>query len=193
MPTIISQNVRTIATVAVVAGLLIFSYTNLRLDAHTALMPFFEWMERTWFGVIGKTWGGAFAFIEAVHLLGLALLGGSVLVGNGRLLGILFADVPARIVIDRSFKLFNWALIILLATGVFIGCGVAMKIYYLKVFWYKMLALGVGMLFEYFIRMPLLKKDLDAINPWILKGVAISSVMIWFTVGATGRWIGYSG
>ena len=165
---------RTILTAGTVLLLLAFSYSGLRVDVWMSIQPVFEWMETTPFGVIGKTWGAAFATVEAVHLLALAVLGGSVLVANGRLVGLVFADVPFRDVEDRAFKLFNWALITLLATGVFMACGVAMKIYYLPVYWYKMLALMVGMLFEYFVRKPLLARDLDTIQPWILRGIELS-------------------
>jgi hypothetical protein len=73
------------------------------------------------------------------------------------------------------------------------ACGVAGKIYFLKVFWYKMMALSAGILFEYGIRRPLLAKGLDDVNPLVLKLTAVASVMVWFTVAALGRWIGYSG
>ena len=184
---------RTILALAVVLSLLAFSFSYARVNVWIELQPLFEWMETTWFGVIGKTWGAAFAVVEAVHLLALALLGGSVIVGDGRLLGLLLTDVPARTINDRSHRVFVVALIILLITGIFMACGVAMKVYYLATFWYKMLGLGFGMLFAFFIRKPLLEKDLDEINPWVLKMVAISSLMVWFSVAALGRWIGFSG
>ena len=145
------------------------------------------------FGVIGKTWGAAFATVEAVHLLGLALLGGSVLVGEGRLLGVFLTDIPQRVITSRCNRTFNIALITMLATGVFMACGVALKIYYLPVYWYKMLALGSGVLFHFLVRQPLVERDPGEVNPWLLKLMAVSSVMIWFTVAATGRWIGFSG
>jgi hypothetical protein len=194
MPTsILGPYTRTIITVAVIAAALIFSFTYARGNVYVELQPLFEWSETTWFGIIGKTWGAAFAFVEAIHLIGLALLGGSVLVGDGRLLGLIFTDVSARTVIDRTHGVLKWALVILIFTGVFMACGVAMKIYYLPVYWYKMLALTVGILFHYFVRKPLLKHDLEAINPIILKMTAVSSILIWFMVAATGRWIGFSG
>ena len=194
MPTsILGPYTRTILTGAAIIGLLLFSFTYARVSVWIEVQPFFEWMETTWFGVIGKTWGAAFAFIEAIHLIGLALLGGSVIVGEGRILGFVFTDVPARTIIDRAHKVFFWALMTLLATGIFMACGVAMKIYYLPVYWYKMLALGAGILFHFCIRKPLLQRELEEINPWVTKAVAISSLMIWFTVAATGRWIGFSG
>ena len=109
------------------------------------------------------------------------------------LLGLMLTDFPARMVVDRSHRVFVWALITCLVTGIFMACGVATKIYFLQVYWFKMLALVAGMLFHFFIRMPLLRHDLDEINPVVVKLVAISSILVWFTVAATGRWIGFSG
>lgn len=191
--TILGPYSRTILTVFVIAAVLGFSFTYVRIDVYTALMPFFEWMETTWFGYIGKTWGAAFATIQAGHLIGLAVLGGCVLVSDGRLLGLILTDVPHRTVIDRADAVFFWALVTLLLTGIFMACGVAMKIYYLPVYWYKMLALAGGILFHYFIRRPLLVHDLNSINSTVLKMTAIASILVWFLVAATGRWIGFSG
>ncbi len=162
-------------------------------DLHPDLYGFFEWMETTWFGVIGKTWGAAFAFVEAIHLLALAVLGGSVIASEGRVMGLILTDISARTVIDRSHHLFVWALTVLLFTGVFMACGVALKVYYLQVFWFKMLALGAGMLFHFSIRKPLYQYDLETINPVIAKLTAVSSLLVWFLVAAAGRWIGFSG
>lgn len=194
MPTaFLGPYTRTILTVAVLAIALIFSFTSARVGVYTEIYPFFEWMETTWFGYVGKTWGGAFATIQAGHLIGLAVLGGCVLVSDGRLLGIILTEIPHTTVVERADKVFFWALATLLLTGVFMACGVALKVYYLPVYWYKMLALLVGMLFHYLVRRPLVAHDLASINPIILKMTAIASILVWFLVAATGRWIGFSG
>ena len=193
MPTsILGPFTRVILTAAVVFIALIFYFT-LMSDVYVWIFPFFEWMETTWFGIIGKTWGAAFAFVQTIHLLSLALLGGAVLAAEGRVLGFLLADVSAKVVIDRCNILLVWALVILISTGIFMACGVALKIYYLPVFWYKMLALAAGILFHFCVRKPLLKFDLEHINPMIVKMTALSSILVWFMVAATGRWIGFSG
>lgn len=194
---------RTGCTVAVLLLALVFALSPWRLVAYANLLPFFEWMETTWFGVANKTWDFAFASVEAVHLLGLALLGGSVIAADGRLLGLLLRDVPAAVVVERCHRLFVYALLLLMTTGIFMACGVAMKIYYLPVYWYKMLALAVGVLYVFCIRRPLLTADSESgadaeehiarLHPAVVKLTAISSLMIWFTVAATGRWIGFSG
>jgi hypothetical protein len=173
------------------ALLLAFSFSSLRGDTWVGLLSFFEWMETTWFGYVGKTWGGAFALNQDAHLVSLGVLGGAVLFSDGRLLG-LFSSLPIRDVVDGAHRVFVWALAVVVGTGVFMVCGVAVKVYYLPVFWYKMLTLAVGVLFALFIRKPLVDREISEVNPKIVKLVAVASIMVWFTVAATGRWIGFS-
>lgn len=189
----LSNRSRTFSALAVVLVAVWFGYSDLRGDAYIAVQPLFEWAETTWFGYVGKTWGAAFATIQAIHLIGLAVLGGAVIAADGRLLGLVLRDVPARTVVDRAHTLFFWALMTLLASGIFMACGVGMKIYYMPVYWYKMLALFAGILFHYFIRRPLLSHDIERVNPTVLRLTAIASILVWFMVAATGRWIGFSG
>jgi len=184
---------KTITVAVLLTLLLIFSFTDLRYQTWLRLYEFFLWLETTPFGVIGKTWGAAFAVVEAIHLLAMALLGGAVIVGDARLLGWLFIDVPAREILDKAHKIFVAGLTVVLITGVFMACGVAGKIYWLPVFWYKMLALATGIFFVFFIRRPLLRHPLEEIHPGVTKLIAISSLLLWFTVAATGRWIGFAG
>ena len=193
MPTsILGPYTRTIVTGVIIWITVVFCFT-LMPNAYVGIFPFFEWMETTWFGIIGKTWGAAFAFVQTIHLLSLALLGGAVLAAEGRILGLLLTDVSAQIIIERCHVLLVWALVLLISTGVFMACGVALKVYYLPVFWYKMLALGTGILFHFYIRKPLFRFDLQQINPIVVKMTAIASILVWFMVAATGRWIGFSG
>ncbi len=193
MPLFLSAYSRTVSAAGLILLLLLLGYGGVLGDIYPGLLGLFEWLETTPFGYIGKTWGAAFAFVEAIHLLGLAVLGGCVIASDGRLLNLVLTDVPAQTVFDRTHRVFVWALITLLATGVFMACGVATKVYYLPVYWYKMLALSAGMLFHFFIRKPLLAHDLDELNPVVTKMVAIASILVWFMVAATGRWIGFSG
>ncbi|PCI75655.1 MAG: hypothetical protein COB20_12360 [SAR86 cluster bacterium] len=184
---------KTITVAVLLFILLTFSFTDLRYQTWLRLYEFFLWLETTPFGVIGKTWGAVFAVVEAIHLLAMALLGGAVIVGDARLLGWLFIDVPAREILDKAHKVFVVGLTVVLITGIFMACGVAGKIYWLPVFWYKMLALATGIFFVFFIRRPLLRHPLEEIHPRVTKLIAISSMLLWFTVAATGRWIGFAG
>lgn len=183
---------RTVTVCLVIAVGIAFSLSGWRLEAWEAMLPLFDWMETTVFGRIGQTWGAAFAVVQAFHLLGLALLGGAVLLADGRLLGWWFTGTGEQILEAQSHTLFRWALILLVITGIFMACGVANKIYYLPVFWFKMLALGIGVAFAWGIRRPWVQQ-LDGAGCATTKLVGAASIMVWFTVAATGRWIGFSG
>ncbi|MGK0222485.1 MAG: hypothetical protein ACI9ON_001725, partial [Limisphaerales bacterium] len=139
-----------------------------------------------------KAYGGLFAVVQMFHLLGLALLGGMVLVGDLRLLNVVLRDVPSEEVAVNTDKFFDIAVWVLLASGIFMSSAVALKLYYNEMFWAKMSALAVGLLFVYLIRRPLLRHDHASINTWTLRSIAVSSILVWFTVAACGRWIGFS-
>ena len=60
------------------------------------LLPFFAWLEESPIGVFVKDQGATFATIEAVHLMALAVLGGSVLAADLRLLNVVHARRPVE-------------------------------------------------------------------------------------------------
>jgi len=170
-----------------------FALSPARLAVWDSLLPLFKWMETTLFGQIGKTWGAVFALVQAFHLLSMALLGGAVLLCDARLLGLAFTDVEIPDVWRQTHSLFVVALSVVVVTGIFMACGVAQKIYYLEVFWYKMLALGLGVLFVFLVKKPLLQRASKVPSRPLCVALGSASLMLWFTVAATGRWIGFSG
>lgn len=157
------------------------------------LLPFFEWLDRSLLADIAKAYGGVFAVVQMFHLLALSLLGGTVLLGDLRLLGVVMKDVPAQVIIENTQKWFTVSLVVLILSGVFMAAAVAIKLYYNEMFWAKMISLAAGIVFVYAIRGPLLLRfDHDTINPWAVRLIAVTSMTIWFTVAASGRWIGFS-
>jgi len=117
MPTFLSEYSRTVSAAAVIVLLLLFTYGGWMDSVYPGLLGVFEWLETTPFGYIGKTWGAAFAFVEAIHLIGLAVLGGCVIASDGRLLNLVLTDVPAQTVFDRTHRVFVWALVQDAGTG----------------------------------------------------------------------------
>ena len=155
-------------------------------------LPFFEWLDTSALASIAKSYGGVFAVVQMFHLLAMAMLGGMVLLGDLRLLNLLLKNVPSEQVIDQTHRWFGYALIVAILSGTFMASAVAMKLYYNESFWVKMTCLFAGIVFVYAIRTPLLKFEHSSINPWALKALAITSMLLWFTVAASGRWIGFS-
>jgi hypothetical protein len=157
------------------------------------IYAFFEWLDTSLLADISKAYGGVFAVVQMFHLLGLALMGGTVLLSDLRLLGVVMTDVPSEVVVENMHRWFGIALIVLVLSGIFMASAVSLKLYYNEAFWAKMAGLALGSLFVYFIRKPLLTRfDHASINPWALRLTAMTSLLIWFTVAASGRWIGFS-
>jgi len=158
-----------------------------------SLLHYFEALEASPIGVFVKDKAATFAIIEAVHLMALALLGAAVLSADLRLLNLVMRDVPSNTVTEQAHRWFKLALIVQLITGFFMLAGVATKCYHNPFYWTKMITLGIGILFVFAIRAPLLRKDHAQLNPMTLKLMALASMAIWFVVASSGRWIGFSG
>ncbi|MEX1033388.1 MAG: DUF6644 family protein [Cellvibrionaceae bacterium] len=156
------------------------------------LLVFFEWLESSLLGQAAKSYGGVYAMAQSIHLLSMALLGGAVLTTDLRLLNVLFRDTPSKVVSDNAHTWFKLGLIVVIISGIFMVAGVAVKVYYNSFYWAKMAALLTGILFVFAVKRPLLRQDHGQTAPWILKSVACASILVWFTVAACGRWIGFS-
>jgi len=155
--------------------------------------PFFVWLEASPLGVFMKDLPATFATVEAVHLMALAVLGGTVFATDLRLMNVILRDVPSNTVSEQSYKWFKGALIVLLITGFMMLAGVATKCYGNPYYWTKMYALAAGIVFAMAIKQPLLKQDHATLKPATRYLVALASISIWFLVAASGRWIGFSG
>lgn len=181
-----------------VMGLLILivllEMLGFRATVYDSIFPFFHWMQTSfWFGIIGTSYGGVYATVEAIHLMSMAVLCGSILIVDLRLLGVIFRDIPSELIVNGTWKWIkiSWAVVIL--TGIFCGSGVSEKIYEKNVFWIKMLALLAGTLFMIYLKQPLLtRRPHNEISPRVIKSVALASICVWVTVAATGRWIGFT-
>ena len=167
---------------------------EVRAAIYPGLLPWFEWLKySSWIGYLGTTYGSVYATVQAGHLISMAVIGGTVLVTDLRLLGVLLRDVPSETIARGTHKCFKYSLIVAILTGIFCAAGVADKVYYMPVFWVKMLALISGSCFMFLIKQPLLNsRPHEEISPLTLRLLAVASIFIWFTVAATGRWIGFS-
>ena len=130
-----------------------------------------------------------FPVIQSFHLIGLGILGGAVVVGDLRLMGILMRTESTRYVIRVTRPWFNFGLFILIITGIPLFLSEAVKCYYSRAFWIKISCLLLGALFVYFIRNPIvLSKDENS----MIKILGFISFSLWVVTAASGRWIGFS-
>jgi ABC-type glycerol-3-phosphate transport system permease component len=155
-------------------------------------LPFFQWAEATTLGEMIRNSPWAFAVIESLHLLGLSVVGGAVLIVDLRLLGLGLRAQPVADVARDAWPWFVGSLIVMLVTGVGLFLSEAMKCYASSAFAVKMTCLALAIVFTFTIRQRVtMAGDGQVPAPW-LKLVALVSLALWFGVGASGRWIGFS-
>jgi hypothetical protein len=153
-------------------------------------LPFFQWVEATPLGhwLAQSIW--SFAVIEAVHLVGLSLLGGSLLIVDLRLRGLGLRRQPISEIGGHAHRWLVWATAIMLGTGLLLFISEPIKLYYNQSFWVKMWTLPVALAFTFTLRRRVVRAGTEA--DWKTRLVAVASIGLWFTVAAAGRWIGFS-
>ena len=152
----------------------------------------FQWLEKTSLSVAINESLWAFAVVEAVHLLALAVIGGAVLVVDLRLLGLAFQEQRVGDVARVAQPWFVWSLAAMLLTGFALFLSLAASKYYVHdYFWVKMYFLAGAMLFSFLIRQRVIMGDDARANSALGKVVAIVSLVLWSGVGFAGKAIGY--
>ncbi len=154
------------------------------------LLPFFEWCEATGLGLMVRESVWLFPVIEAVHLLGLSLLGGALLIVDLRLLGAGLTRTSAALLARQARPWLTAAVVVMVATGVLLFLSEAVKCYYSQAFWVKITTLPLAIAFTYAVRQRIAEAETTRRATGVLAGAA--SIALWVTVAAAGRWIGLS-
>ena len=122
------------------------------------LLETFYFLEDTFIGEYIRSSIWLFPVIESFHLIGLGILGGSVVVMDLKLMKIIFRNVDKIYIFEQTRKFFILGLSLLFITGVPLFLSEAVKLYYSRAFWIKMICLVIGVFFVYFVRNPLIFK-----------------------------------
>lgn len=154
------------------------------------LLAFFEWCEATSIGRMVRESLYAFPIIEAIHLVGLSMLGGALLIVDLRLLGVGTKDSTIARIARQARPWLFVSIGILVVTGVALFLSEAIKCYYNTAFWVKICTLPFAMAFTFGVKERFAKTALytTAYSQW----VASADLLLWFIVAAGGRWIGFS-
>lgn len=155
------------------------------------LLPYFEWIEASALGNTVRQSLWLFPVIQSFHLLGLAVLGGAVLMVDLRMLGLGLRNHAISTIARDTRPWFLLALIITLSTGTALFSSEAIKCYYNTSFWVKITTLPFAIALTLLVRDRLaLKAGMDVTAT--TKIVGFASIVLWFVVAAAGRWIGFS-
>lgn len=133
-------------------------------------------------------WG--FALVETVHLIALAVLGGSVLLVDLRLLGVVLKRESATDISRDLSRLLLGSLVLMILSGVAMLSEETLKCYYSPAFRWKMALLGAAVLFYFTLhRRALLRTGKGTPTLWS-RLAATLSLTLWLGVGVAGRAIG---
>ncbi len=153
------------------------------------LLQLFRWFDNTGIGqgIRGSTYW--FPAIEVVHLLGLTLLYGAVLVVDLRVLGFGLSKQPVHRVAQQVTPYTILAIVMMLATGVPLFLSEALKCYENQAFWFKMGSLLLALVFQFTVHRKVVKSDQPPTAG--MKAGAVFSMFLWLCVGLGGRAIAF--
>ena len=154
-----------------------------------SLLDVFESLEQSGIGLLIRESLWLFPAFEAVHLLGLSVLGGSLLMVDLRLFGVGIRSRTPEQLVRTARPWLVGSILILMGTGIPLFLSEAVKCYYSYSFWVKMSALGIGLLHTFLIKHPVIRRGA---GPGVQAVIGVLSLAIWLTVAGAGRWIGFS-
>ena len=155
-----------------------------------SLLPFLEWIQGTGLseGIRGSFW--IFAVVQALHLVMLSVLAGSILIVDLRLLGRGITEQPVKVVAQDAQPWLIAALVGMLLTGVPQFISDALKEYNHPFFRAKMSFLLVALIFTFTLRRNVTLADVERVNPVWRTVVGVVSIALWLGVAVSGRLIG---
>jgi len=151
------------------------------------LWHFAKWSEATSLGRVIRNSEYAFPMIEFVHIVGLAIIGGAVLIVDMRLMGLGLKKTSVAQLAKDAQPYVTGSIIVMLLTGIALYTSEATKCYASAAFWIKMISLLLAIVFTYTVKRNVAARDHES------KLVGVLSLLLWFGVAWGGRWIGFGG
>jgi hypothetical protein len=159
--------------------------------SRAALLPFFQWCDQTAIGVWIRESTWVFPFIEVFHILALALLFGTTLAVDLRLMNAGLRRQPLSRLLVNFWPWMQASLALILVTGVLLFLSEAMKCFGNDAFWFKMAALTLALAFHFSVFRLVASGGEERFPAAVRAAVALASIVLWLSVGAGGRAIGF--
>ena len=160
---------------------------GLRSLAGGLILSLFRWLGETPVGVMMNQTRWAFAWVEVVHLLALAVFGGALITINFGLMGVWLKGRTPRALLRNLGWPFFGGLAALIVSGSLLVASAPLRYYANLAFRFKLSAIVLALattLLLYFARP-------DARSPSLALGSGAAVVLaLWLAVAIGGRWIG---
>jgi len=160
------------------------------------MRQFAEWLSKTFLSVFiqdHNSW--AIPTIQSIHIVGIALVLGSVFMIDLRILGWAGMDQTLRQTTSRYGPWLKGALYLMLATGLLMVVGEPVRELVSFSFWLKMFLVAVGTLIAVVFQKALRKHEQrweeTLVHSTGIKGLAILTFLIWACIIILGRLIAY--
>jgi hypothetical protein len=156
-----------------------------------SLHAFCLWCEHSAIGTAVRDSVWLFPIIEVVHLVGLAVLGGAVLLVDLRLVGIGLHDVPVASLARAARPWLAGSLAVTGVSGVLLFLSEAGKCYENPAFWLKLVLLTAALVFAGLVRPRFTRDTTVAPLRTSARLAGAVSLLLWVGVAAAGRGIGF--
>ena len=154
------------------------------------MLNLFRWLNDTPISSFLRRSDWGFAIIEMVHLVGLAVLGGTVLITNLRFLGVGLRRQATSRVVQELFPVFLVSLSMMLISGGLLLTTWPLRYYYNPAFRAKMLFLFFAIAFSFLFQRTMVKSEDGNVSLMWPRIAAVISLALWLCVGLAGRAIG---
>ena len=162
----------------------------------STLLSFCQWLAETPFstGIRESTW--TYPVIESVHVLGLCVFAGLLVLWDLRLLGITLSRVAVSEVWARLIPWITAGAVLMMVSGLLLFASDPVRFYGNIFFRLKaaglFLALLNAMVFHFGIERRIVEWDTAAMTPRAARLAGAISIVLWAVIVVTGRFVAYN-
>jgi hypothetical protein len=156
------------------------------------LFPVFDWLGHSVIGETIRSSAVLIALTQIIHLLGLTMLAGTVLMVDMALLGFGIRRVPTSRIAAELAPWTAGGLAVMLISGPLILSSETRKCYDASFFWIKMATLLAAVVFHFTVYRRVTRSE-PPIGPFRARLVACVSLGLWIGVALAGKMVGIYG
>jgi hypothetical protein len=159
------------------------------------LTAFALWLRATPLSLAIATHDWVIPAVQSVHIVTIAVLMGSVLVINLRLLNLIERGQAVRALMDHYLPVVAISITVLAVSGAILILGEPTRALFRLTFWLKMVLVAAAGLLTWGLsglsRTPMALSGKGGTG-LALKGGAVVALLLWTAIIFAGRWIGYT-
>ncbi|WP_336979816.1 DUF6644 family protein [Altererythrobacter fulvus] len=149
--------------------------------------PFALWLQSHFLAIPG---------FQTLHILAIAVLFGSTLMLNLKVLGVSGKDQTLPQIFNRYQPWIKGGALVLITTGIILLISEPVRNMVNPIFWIKMVALAVTIVvslwFQAAVRGRMNQWDVSPDGQGSIKAGAVALIVLWMVVMVGGRWIAYA-